>query len=233
MNTESQKAPHDASEDVSSKSSRQSEEIPLYLTGDFSKELNYKLWSTKGARFSAAERMRLKHRLSTRTVSFLATYLIAFNLLEALVLKSDAAYVAGIQVFVNISLSVFILVYSQLESAGNYLLRSHRYHACALEIGKLYSQLRLLKTTEKDTSIEAKVKSIALEYEAILEKHENHEPIDFTRFKVAKPDYEDHALSPKRVVWENCVYYVRTAFFYHLNIWTPPIAIVAYLLMRV
>ncbi|MEM9479499.1 MAG: SLATT domain-containing protein [Verrucomicrobiota bacterium] len=219
-------------EEKNPRTPRQSENIPLYLSGDFSKELNYKLWSTKGARFSAAERMRLKHRLSTRAVSFLAAYLIVFNLLEILILKSSATYAAEVQTFINISLSVVILVYSQLEAAGNYLLRFDRYHTCAMGVASLYNRLRQLKTTEKDVSIESRVKTISDEYEDFLARYENHEPIDFKIFKSQKPKYEDHNLNWFQVRVIKIEYYFRTSFFYHLSIFVPPIAIIAYLIWR-
>ena len=55
--------------------------IPPYLKKDFGVELNYKIWITKGARFSASERNRICDNLSSQTVGYLSAYLIIVNLI--------------------------------------------------------------------------------------------------------------------------------------------------------
>ena len=47
-----------------------------YLDKDFSAELNYKFWTTKGARFLASHRLKTINKLSLYSIGFLSTYLI-------------------------------------------------------------------------------------------------------------------------------------------------------------
>jgi len=55
---------------------------PPYLQKDFGVELNYKMWSTKGARFSASHRNRILNSLSSKTIGYLSAYLIIINLVS-------------------------------------------------------------------------------------------------------------------------------------------------------
>jgi hypothetical protein len=56
--------------------------IPSYLQKDFRVELNYKLWSTKGARFAASRRNQILSELSNKTIGLLSAYLIIINLVN-------------------------------------------------------------------------------------------------------------------------------------------------------
>ncbi len=60
----------------------------LYLDKDFSVELNFKLWSTKGARFVASHRMKIINRLSSYSIGFLSAYLIILGLLSVFEIDS-------------------------------------------------------------------------------------------------------------------------------------------------
>lgn len=60
---------------------RNKKKVPPYLLKDnFDQELNYKLWSTKGARFEASTRNINQKKLSTHSVGFLSAYLIVINI---------------------------------------------------------------------------------------------------------------------------------------------------------
>lgn len=48
----------------------------MYLDKDFSVELNYKFWTTKGARFIASHRLKTINKLSSYSIGFLSAYLI-------------------------------------------------------------------------------------------------------------------------------------------------------------
>lgn len=55
---------------------------PPYLKKDFGVELNFKLWTTKGARFAASDRNKKLNSLSYQTIGYLSVYLIIINLIN-------------------------------------------------------------------------------------------------------------------------------------------------------
>lgn len=146
---------------------------------------------TKGARFKASERCEELDRRSARLVGWLSAYLIIFSVLPLCNIP-NLTLPANFSVFISISLSIMILVFSQLEYAMNHSTKAKEFHDCALEISKLYNDLRFLKTTNEDKADEElihKMKTISDKYEVILQKYGNHLPIDYSRFKTDKPEY--------------------------------------------
>jgi|TARA_B110000114_G_C15077025_1_gene392265 hypothetical protein len=193
--------------------------IPPYLKKDFGVELNYKIWITKGARFSASERNRICDNLSSQTVGYLSAYLIIVNLIT--IYKIDFLFQLNSNQlgFTTTALSILILIYSQFESAKNHSIRSEKFHQCSLEIGELYNELRMVKTFKNIYSPEDKIKKISEKYDVILKKHENHYPIDLTTFKLTKAKYFElnsfniRVLKVKKYLW--------IKFKYHLMIYGP------------
>jgi hypothetical protein len=197
----------------------------LYLDKDFSVELNFKLWTTKGARFIASHRLRAVNRLSSYAVGFLSAYLIIAGMLSAFKLGTTISISPEQFTFISTGLSILILVFSQLESANDYRLRAEKYHDCALEIGELYNKLRFIKTS-KHTLDEVNKLSYELskEYDLVLKKYENHTRIDFRYFQTTKNDY--FKLSKSEILKINVKYYFRTSFLYHSLIVVPLIIII-------
>jgi|GEM_PF-488605 len=172
--------------------SKNKKKIPPYLKdNDFLIELNYKLWVTKGARFKASERCEELDRRSARLVGWLSAYMIMFSVLplcglEKYTLDSHAS------TFISIALSIMILVFSQLEYAKNYTAKAKEYHDCALDISKLYDELRYLKSSmseENKTELFDKARKLSERYEEILQRCDNHIPIDYEMFRKEKPEY--------------------------------------------
>ena len=85
-----------------------------------------------------------------------------------------------------------ILVFSQLEYAKNYTAKAKEYHDCALDISKLYDELRYLKSSmseENKTELFDKARKLSERYEEILQRCDNHIPIDYEMFRKEKPEY--------------------------------------------
>lgn len=201
----------------------------LYLDKDFSVELNFKFWTTKGARFTASSRLKKINKLSSYSIGFLSGYMIIIGLLSIFKLN-NAQIVSNEQLgFISTGLSILILVFSQLENANDYALKADKFHNCALEISDLYNKLRYLKTNLKSNDkINKLAQELSIEYGNVLKKYENHESIDFEYFKISKNDYF------KMSVWEifkiKVEYYVRTKLLYHLLIVAP--ALIIYLILK-
>ncbi|TCC98725.1 SLATT domain-containing protein [Pedobacter hiemivivus] len=212
--------------------SRARKSIPPYLLKEFETELNYKLWSTKGARFSASHRTGTLQRLSSQCVGYLSAYLIIVGLVNVYELNFWKITLSNDEVnFASVSLSVLILLFSQLETAENFVLKSHRYHDCSLDIAELYNALRYTKTYESENADKGKIlQEISEKYDKILKRYENHKPIDYERFQLIKPGY--FKLNLRKRLWIDLKYYCIVYFKYHLLMYGPLIIFMSVNLKR-
>lgn len=204
--------------------------IPPYLQKDFEVELNYKLWTTKGARFAASHRNESLHRLSGQCVGYLSAYLIVIGLVNVFHLKFWMFTLTDNQVnFTGMTFSVLILLFSQLESSENFILKSDRYHNCALDVAELYNRLRYTKTYENNNPNKKDILlEIGKEYDKILKRNENHKPIDYAKFQLLKPDYFELNFIKKTLI--KLEYYWRVHFRYHLFMYGP---IIVFLILNI
>lgn len=201
--------------------------IPPYLKNNsFEEEINYKLWSTKGARFSASHRNHTLNKLSSKSIGYLSAYLIIIgivnlydiNLLGIKILDNEVG-------FISTAFSVLILLFSQLESSENFSLKSERYHNCSLDIAELYTRARFIKNfTINPTTKQNELLKISIDYDAILKKYENHLPIDYLQFQLTKPEY--FGLNFIKIKWIWLKYYVKVYAIYHLLIFGPLLTLI-------
>ena len=195
-----------------------------YLDKDFSAELNYKFWTTKGARFLASHRLKTINKLSLYSIGFLSTYLIIIGLLSIFEISNELLFTTKYLPLISISISILILIFSQLEGSNDYRLRAEKFHDCALEIGDLYNKLRCLKTSSKDEEyINKQSEDLSIKYCDILKKYENHKYIDFLMFQTTKKDY--FKLKNIDIINIKLRYYFSTQFLYYTLIIIPPILI--------
>jgi hypothetical protein len=201
-----------------------------YLDKTFLEELNYKIWTTKGSRFNANKRLLLIYKCSTLANSMLSVYLIAIGLLSVYKMYNDRFIEENILPYTITCLSILLLIFSQIENSKNYQLKAKEFHSCGIELSKLYNKLRTFKTfnlgaTEKEKELFAQ--DISEQYEGILEKYENHDPIDYALFKTTNPEYFE--LGRLNVLEIKLNYYLKSQFLYHLMIIAPPVIILAFI----
>lgn len=161
-----------------------------YLEKSFLEELNYKIWSTKGARFEADKRLGRKFKLSNLTFSILSAYLIIASLIS--VYRLNENFNANLLAYVITALSIMVLVLSQYDTSQNYQLRAKEFHNCALELSILYNKLRIFKTLSESNTLEETQKfcnELSSQYQEILSKYENHNSIDYLTFRITHLDY--------------------------------------------
>ncbi|WP_412560826.1 SLATT domain-containing protein [Winogradskyella sp. MIT101101] len=195
-----------------------------YLDKDFSVELNFKFWTTKGARFVASHRLKSINKLSSYSLGFLSAYLIILGLLSVFEIGPELLISTKHFALISTSLSILILVFSQLEGSNDYRLRAEKFHDCALEISELYNKLRYLKTSSmKQDEINKLSEDLSNEYSNVLKKYENHKYIDFLMFQTTKNDY--FKLNWLNIGIIKLRYYWSTQFLYHILIVIPPILI--------
>lgn len=202
-----------------------------YLEKSFLEELNYKIWTTKGSRFNANKRLLSIARLSCLSNSVLSVYLIAIGLLSVYNIYNDKFIAQNVLPYVVTCLSIFLLVFSQIEASKNYQLNAKNFHSCGIELSKLYNKLRVFKTmnlSHADTEKELFAKEISQEYENILEKYDNHDSIDHSLFKAMNSEYFELTWFMTRQIKVN--YYIKTQLAYHLMMVIPPIVFFMFLI---
>lgn len=202
-----------------------------YLDKTFIEELNYKIWSTKGSRFTASSRLTKTSRLSNLSINLLSVYLTAVGLLGVYNIHFNSLNEDLIAYSIT-SLSILVLVFGQIESAKDFSMKAKEFHNCGLELSKIYNDLRIYKTLTENQSIADKerfAKKISDEYQRVLERHENHIQIDNDVFKSKTAKY--HLLSKWDVMKINIDCYLKTKFLYHFLIVAPPVIIVLLLII--
>lgn len=199
--------------------------VPKYAQGSFDKQLNYNLWSTSRTRYIAARRLRVKDLRSSKAISFLSAYMIIFTLSDYLFLSHLEKYNGNYILLLNVTFSLLILIFSQLESSASYGVKAVKFHECGLDISHLYKQLRRLKSRyenqKKDNKFYQELEKIDDKYDLILKSYDNHELMDFELFKSNYPDYEDHNLNGWKVFKIHWRHYFKDVAIYHLVTYVP------------
>lgn len=204
-----------------------------HLNKTFVEELAYKLWNTKGTRFTASERLLTMHDLSNKANGFLSAYLIIYSLFSVYQISGNVILDAKIIAFSSTTLAILLLVFTQLEAAQDYKIRALGFHKCALEIAELHDRIRLFKTLKKPTE-EEKVKfceDIDAKYHSILRNYPNHDNIDYAFFTTKHRSYytELSWLSIQKIIIQR---YIRTKLLYHGLIGIPFFLILFLLSMK-
>jgi len=202
-----------------------------YLEKTFLEELNLKIWSTKASRFNANKRLLHIANLSNLCTSTLSFYLIAVGLLSVYNIHSADGINENIIAYSITTLSILLLVFSQIEYAKDFSTKAKQFHNCGLELSQLYNELRIFKTLTENPKIKEQKEFVTLiseKYQRILERHENHHPIDHKKAKASKADY--YGMNDWKVFKINIEYYIRTSLIYHLLIIIPPLLIVTLLI---
>ncbi|RYH72143.1 SLATT domain-containing protein [Flavobacteriaceae bacterium 144Ye] len=190
--------------------------------GTYHDELYDKMWKTKGARFNAYERLRRKHQLSTYATSFVSAYLIVINLLTPFNFHTDLGIEPNTISFITVALSVVLLAFVILENTAEYNLKGDAFHNCSKEIGRLFNRLHsLIEQTNPD---EDEIERIANDYADILDKYDNHSPIDYAVHKTKHKNDFDLNLIQREWIKFNANYLVHS--HYILMIIGPPICVI-------
>jgi|GEM_PF-804409 len=202
-----------------------------YLSKSFLEELNFKMWSTKGARFNCDKRLRTKGNASNGGLSIISAYLIIASLIT--VFNIELGVSQEVLNFTITGLSILVLVFTQFENAQKYDLVAKTHHDSGLKISELYNQLRIFKTLQnkpKDDKVLEFAKDIVGKYENVLGTSGNHSRLDYERFlmtniewmKKNEPDKIKHLNKNKIAIH----YYWNVYGWYFLLIILPPILFV-------
>ncbi len=193
-----------------------------HLEKTFLEELSYKLWITKGSRFIANKRLLTQANLSNISIALLSSYLIIAGLITVYQLNFTKLIDSNLLAFGSTALSILVLVFSQIESAGDYKLKAIKFHDCALELGRLYNEVRRYKTLNENATsdeINAFCREIDAKYQQILKEHDNHSPADYDRFMIENKEYFKHdAFEDIKL---RVYIFVKTTLIYYSLIFIP------------
>ena len=200
-----------------------------HLDEDFSKELSFQVWSTKGARFFSNRRLLAKQKWSTYALTALSTYVIILNLMIVYGVLKPTALSNTVVAFSSTALSILILIVSLLESSRRYELQASNFHRCSLELGQVYRRVRMMRTGPEPRVTRDQVEKLASDYEQILAAFENHDEIDFLMFQRTKAYFK---LAAYRKAWTIVRWYFETFFVYHAVVFSPLFLAAGYLLWQ-
>lgn len=199
----------------------------VHLDKDFLEELKHKIWSTKGTRFTADNRLKIITKYSTLSISFLSAYLIIFSLISVYNLYNENILNTNLIAFTITALSILVLIFSLVENAQDYPVKAKNFHDCALELADLYNELQTFKSYKKESSESEKqefCEQLQKKYQNILRRYENHAPIDNKKFRLSHPDYYE-------IQWHERIsipvlYFINSRFIYLLMMIIPGIILV-------
>lgn len=154
---------------------------------------------TTKSRYRASERLANHQRASQWTVAFISVALVFIPLLQAYGVELDISD-RILNSFQSV-LAVMVLVYSLLLGQENFISRAEAMHRNGVELGRFARKLRGL--CENNDSYDELVE----EYYDILEKYENHKPIDYLFTRLASKPEEWKG-------WPEYIWlYIRAQFF--------------------
>lgn len=165
--------------------------------------LDKRLWETKHLRYLASARLKRKNVYSQYTTCILSVYVLCLSLGPQF--KYFSSIPAERLNFVNIVLSVCIIIITLLESSNNYQLQSERLYNCAHEISGLLQRLKFIKDFPEQA--DKQLKQISDEYEAIQHRYgENQSHYDYHLFQAQNAG--TYKIGPIQIVLYHVEYFV-------------------------
>lgn len=183
-------------------------------------ELKRHIDTTAKNRFEACDRLNRHDKWSLGTVIAFSLGLILVSIAQ--VTKLPVAFSSDAISAFSIFFSVFILVLSTVLSMSNFSSRADKFLDCGRELQSLSSRLvKIISVLDNQTS--EQFDSFRAEYDSILSRYENHQPIDHLFTKLAWSErYEKFSKNPLN--WINA--YTRYALHFVIYIFLIVIEIV-------
>lgn len=204
-----------------------------HLDKDFLEELKHKLWSTKGIRFYASDRLKGLSKISNICTSILSVYLIIFGLLSVYNIYNPSEQTENLFAFSMTAISIVLLIFSTFENSQNYRVKAEKFHDCSLDVADLYNELQNFKSYQPKSTDSEKQKfcdNLQSKYQNILRRYENHSQIDTKKFRADNMDYY------KYLKWDywwrvQIIYFYKTKLVYLLAMILPGM-ILGYLIIK-
>ncbi|MDR2406791.1 MAG: SLATT domain-containing protein [Bacteroidales bacterium] len=144
-------------------------------------EFSDQMWFTYKARFNAHARLTLQDIFCSIITAVLSLFIIIINIIQLvpnLIIINQLATTCY-----TISLSIIILVISLVFSLSNKRKQAECFHACALEIQRIYREY----TTRQNILTDEEKKGFTARYDNVLLKYNiNHSHSDYQKVKITK-----------------------------------------------
>ncbi len=188
---------------------------------NYRSQLDNNLWITKGSRFAAHSRLMMKARISNITIGILTCYLIILGLLSVYNILKPNEVDPNMLAFGSTTISILVLLFSQIEVANDYKVRALQHHTCALKIGELHRKIKIFETSGfPDSKSEFDYcEEITKEYNDLLENFDNHKTLDYNKLRSLYPN--DFELTSVQKVYYSSIYYIDIYWFYAFLIIAP------------
>lgn len=137
-------------------------------------ELYDRVQKTATSRFYAHDRLKSHHNASLWTITFFSMGLIFVPLIHTFGLESrfSPAYSS----FIQVVLAIVILVISVILNMTNFSVKADRIHQCGMILNAFSRRVhRHINDRSDSTTYDALVK----EYDDVLQRYDNHTPIDY------------------------------------------------------
>lgn len=165
-------------------------------------EFSDQMWFTYKSRFNAHARLTLQDSLCSITTAVLSLFIIIINILQLapnLIIMNQLA-VACYSIF----LSIIILVLSLVFALSNRRKQAECFHACALEIQRIYREY----TTRQNGLTDSEIQEYTRRYDDVLFKYNiNHSSHDHQKVKITKEGTKFKSI---------LIYYIKTFIFNYL-----------------
>lgn len=147
--------------------------------------LQYSIKKTKLCRLKASDRLDIYNNITNWIISLISLALIILPVLELTIgITGGYKYLENLLSFVEISLAIIILVFTQMIANYHYSVRALRFHQCAIELGALDKKLDFIYVDDQDKMSVDNFKQVYKEYDSILTKYENHATVDYDEYRI-------------------------------------------------
>ncbi|WP_460824194.1 SLATT domain-containing protein [Lysobacter olei] len=180
--------------------------------------IRHRAWSTAGARYNAARRLRMRSRLSLATISLISAIGVSVPLILSTDLAADKENLLNLYAAL---LSLFILVVAVIEGASGFDVKADALHRNAEALTAFRTRIGVALACSERHTVEV-LDDFASEYEQILGACGiNHDSIDFELFQANKPG--DFQMNPSR----GRLFIVRWKHRLHSTLWLLAIGVIS------
>jgi hypothetical protein len=144
-------------------------------------ELYRRVYITARSSFFAARRLEIHYKWSQWTIALASIALLYIPLVQTFDLELTVN--PKTLNVLEVSFAVIVLVFSLLIGTENYLLKADRMQRRGLELASIYYALEPYRKKEEDNKL---YENFCANYDKVLEKYDNHLPIDFLEFTLSK-----------------------------------------------
>jgi hypothetical protein len=160
-------------------------------------EFSDQMWFTYKARFNAHARLRLQDIFCSIITAVLSLFIIIINIIQLvpdLIIINQLATICY-----TISLSIIILVMSLVFTLSDRRKQAESFHACALEIQRIYREY----TTKQNVTTDSDKEYTGIYGDVLLKYNINHSCSDYLKVRMTKEGSKFRSI---------LIYYIMTFF---------------------